>query len=214
MAIKHVIFDLDGTLVDSAPGILNSFRNALEGLGLQSDTPLTRHLIGPPLKDIVECLLPNAEVATRMCVIEDFKRHYDTLGVLDSVCFEGVENCLAQLRAAGLKLWLATNKRLAPTRSLMRQFKWEALFEKAYSLDSFNPPKSTKAEILQDLLQKHSIDCRDAVYIGDRKEDEEAARVCGLQFLMAGWGYDLSCREAVGLVSEPIALPKLIQQFD
>jgi len=212
MRIQHVIFDLDGTLVDSAPGILASLRVALESVGLAAAVPLERGLIGPPLTEIVQTLLPHADAETRTLAIEGFKTHYDSIGVLGSVPYDGIDECLDQLRSTGIQLWIATNKRRAPTSRLMHEFGWSSIFEGVYSLDSFCPPKMSKAELLEQVLQVRAIDRRGATYIGDRTEDEEAAAMCGLHFLKACWGYgNLSFAKSDAAV-DARQIPELIRK--
>ncbi len=213
MHSRHILFDLDGTLVDSAPGILQSFRVVLDGLGLDPAVPLDRGLIGPPLMDIVDRLLPAATTQAKQQVAEAFKNDYDLHGVLASVRFTGIDECLSKLHQDGASLWLATNKRQAPTRRLADAFGWGRLFNATYSLDSFTPAKRSKAELLQDIIERHNIDRGRAVYVGDRKEDEDAANACNLRFVMVAWGYDTGVPTLAPLATTPGALHNLIRQL-
>lgn len=213
MQTRHILFDLDGTLVDSAPGILQSFHVALDSLGLEPAVPLARGLIGPPLLEIVDRLLPKASGRTRRQVAEAFKQDYDLRGVLASERFDGIDNCLAQLNSEGASLWLATNKRQVPTLRLAYAFGWDRLFKGIYSLDSFTPAKPAKAQLLSAILERNQIGLDEAVYIGDRKEDEEAASACGLRFVMVAWGYGSGAPTRAPLATTPSALPGLIRQL-
>lgn len=189
MAITDVIFDLDGTLVDSAPGILLSLRAALESVGLESEVALDRDLVGPPLMEIIDRLIPSESTQVRRAVADAFAVHYDNLGVLESKPFPGIDQCLNDLRNVGLKLWLATNKRRKPTRFLLDRTGWADMFMGAYSLDSLDPPKKSKGALLDYMIAAHNLQKRTAVYVGDRIDDYHAASACGLSFIMAGWGY-------------------------
>jgi phosphoglycolate phosphatase len=213
MRVKNFIFDLDGTLVDSAPGILSSFRIALQQLNLKSAVPLDGSLIGPPLPRIVDQLVPNADALTKSNVIEAFKSHYDSEGVLDSTPFEGVYECLMRLHAAKFGIWIATNKRSAPTARLLHYLGWSSIFDAVYSLDSFTPALETKSQILGKILQVHTLGHDESVYVGDRPEDREAARECALPFIMVDWGYGGYAGGLSGELTGHVSLLKFIEQL-
>ena len=213
MQIRHILFDLDGTLVDSAPGILRSLEVALSDLGLEPAVPLHRDLIGPPLMDIVDHLLPVATIQSKLQVAEAFKRHYDRQGGMETVRFDGVDECLSQLNQDGMCLWLATNKRQLPTKRLVDAFGWKRLFNEIYSLDSFTPAKRNKTEMLYEIIGRNHIDRNKAIYIGDRQEDESAANTCGLRFVMVAWGYNNAAPTQAPLATAPLTLLNIIQQL-
>lgn len=187
--MKAVIFDLDGTLVDSAPGILASFAGAFSDYGVAPNRPLTPALIGPPLRETMAYLCDGDDPALLDRLTAAFKAHYDTEGYRQTRPFEGVDDMLSGLDNAGLGLYIATNKRALPTGLILRHLGWDGLFQQIYSLDSFTPALPHKTALLGRLLAAAGLSAADGVYVGDRVEDRDAAHANGLRFAWALWGF-------------------------
>lgn len=190
MKYKNIIFDLDGTLVDSAPAILSSIGAAFDEVGILPMKKLNQSMIGPPLTEIFEKLVEESQKQRISSLLNRFKCNYDDAGYKNTRVFDGVPNLLNALNDKGYMLHIVTNKRLAPTISLIEMFKWSSIFKSIHSLDSFTPPLLNKKYLIEEMLIEQSIDVNTACYIGDRNEDGEAAQVNGLDFIMIEWGYD------------------------
>ena len=190
MTFKAVIFDLDGTLVDSAPGILSSMRAALEAMGTIPALPLTNSLIGPPLTQTLQLLCPAADQQELQDLLFAFKQHYDADGYKSSLPFAGVNHMLEALHAAGLPKYIATNKRQIPTRKIVAERSWTEYFEAVYSPDSFLPAAKNKGDMLTHILGVHRLAPSEVVYVGDRADDAQAANQSGVHFLPVPWGYE------------------------
>lgn len=183
MTFNAVIFDLDGTLVDSAPGILSSMRAAMEALGAVPALPLTNRLIGPPLKQTLRLLGPAAQE-----LVFAFEQHYDAEGYKSALPFAGVNHMLANLTAAGGPQFIATNKRQIPTRKIVSELGWTKYFEAVYLPDSFLPAAKNKGDMLTHILRNHRLERSEVGYVGDRADDAQAANQAGVRFLSAPWG--------------------------
>lgn len=186
---SHVLFDLDGTLIDSAPAIVTSFRDAFARAGVTPVMSIDDSIIGPPLIETLELLSGSAEPDLIAALAEHFKASYDSTGLLQTAAYDGVDEMLRGLRAAGLSLSVATNKRILPTRLIIEHLGWSALFDHVYALDLFKPRLANKAEMIRRLLADKGIPLASAVYVGDRSEDGESADANALPFIATTWGY-------------------------
>lgn len=186
----EIIFDLDGTLIDSAPGILVGFAGAFSACGLAPKHPLTADIIGPPLMETLAKVAGTSDPAVLQPLAEAFKAHYDETGYRQTLVFSGVGEMLSELAAHDFKLHIATNKRILPTRRILNHLGWEEYFLGVYALDVFDPPLKSKAQMLQEILAQRELDPQHTFYIGDRREDAAAAEANAMPFLLAVWGYD------------------------
>lgn len=189
MPLRHIVFDLDGTLIDSAPAILGTFASILEHAGIEPVRPLTQDIIGPPLPEIVASLVPPAKAALVPALIATFKHRYDEHGYKETLPYPGVSIMLEALVKMNFSLFIATNKRIHPTRLIMDHMQWGGLFSGVYALDSFDPPFTEKAGLLRRLCGRFDWNASSAIYIGDRPEDAAAAEHADLPFMQAAWGY-------------------------
>lgn len=195
----HVIFDLDGTLIDSAPAILSGFRDAFAGLGLRPVVEIEDSVVGPPLTETLQLLSGSTDPELIARLAEQFKASYDSTGLLHTTAYDGVAPMLARLGKAGLSLSIATNKRIHPTRLILDHLGWRGHFEHIYALDLFQPRLANKAAMIARLLADHAIAPETAVYVGDRREDGESADANRLPFVATTWGYgSLTASELTG----------------
>ncbi len=186
---QHILFDLDGTLIDSAPAILASFREAFAQAGIAPACAIDDSIIGPPLTETLQHLAGSRDPALIARLAEAFKASYDTGGYQATSAYEGVGAMLAGLAAAGLTLSIATNKRIHPTRLILEHLGWRDHFAHVYALDLFPTRLPDKAAMIGRLLADQAIPRDAAIYIGDRSEDGESADANGLPFIAVTWGY-------------------------
>jgi phosphoglycolate phosphatase len=189
MKQKFLIFDLDGTLIDSAPSIIASMEAAFEKVGIKPIEPLTRELIGPPLNQIFTRLLGPNKAHILQSLTEEFKQQYDEIGCLDTRVFSGVPKMLEDLSLQSVRLYIATNKRIIPTRKIIKNLGWERFFFGIYSLDNCSPTLYNKSGLLHKICSDQKLNKKHSVYVGDRIEDAEAAKNNDIKFLTAAWGY-------------------------
>ena len=185
----HILFDLDGTLIDSAPAILASFREAFARTGVAPARAIDASVIGPPLVETLQLLSDSDDPALIAGLVEAFKASYDSEGYKATAAYAGIGELLAELAGAGLTLSIATNKRLHPTRLILEHLGWSGHFAHVYALDLFTPRLPDKAAMIARLLADQNITREQAIYIGDRSEDGESADANGLSFIAVTWGY-------------------------
>jgi phosphoglycolate phosphatase len=189
MPDKHIIFDLDGTLIDSSESILSALDSAFDRLDLQPIRSLTADIIGPPLLDTLSSLTNCADKIILERLASEFKSIYDNETYSNTKVFPGVYEMLNKLSALGYPMYIATNKRAIPTIKIISYLGWPGFFQNIFALDQFNPIFKNKAEMLERILLMLNISPHNAFYIGDRHEDALAAQSNKLPFIMASWGY-------------------------
>ncbi len=202
-AKQTIIFDLDGTLIDSAPAIIDSFDRALKFCQIEPIIPLTSNVIGPPLLETLALLSGTHDPQALEKLSTAFKKHYDTAGYLETTIFEGVDAMLKHLLSLGFQLFIATNKRLTPTIKIIEHLGWVNYFTAIYALDSFSPALNSKADMLSEIIARHKLNIQSTIYIGDRNEDGESSEINKLKFYLAQWGYQSTPSKAWKTVESP-----------
>lgn len=186
---KHIIFDLDGTLIDSAPSILESFTYAFSLLGVVPYRPITSDVVGPPLMQTLAALAGQDNYVLLQSLAEKFKEHYDTTAYKKAAVYPEVQALLEALHQTDVTLYIATNKRDLPTQKIMTYLNWTPLFKGVFALDTYTPALTSKSLMVAQILADYKIEPDHAIYIGDRYEDGLAADDNQLSFVMVTWGY-------------------------
>ena len=182
-----LIFDLDGTLTDSKPGIVGCLRKVIEERGMSHPGPLDR-FIGPPVEEWVKDLLPDATPDEHAALAREYRACYDREGWSNNAVFAGVREMLAQLRAGGFELYVCTSKHEHFAVRILEKFELAAFFTAIYG-DKLEYPSHAKADLLARILSERGLDCGAAWMIGDRSFDIEAAQANRIRSIGAGWGY-------------------------
>jgi phosphoglycolate phosphatase len=191
-----IIFDLDGTLIDSAPSILDALQKTLNYFSYESKKSLNSELIGPPLKKILQEVSGETDPEKLSLLIEFFKKIYDNETYTLSIAYRGVSELLQALVLDGKRLHIATNKRLVPTQKIAEFFSWERYFQTIYSIDKKTPAYLDKNHMLRSMVTDLSLNAKDCIYVGDSMEDGEAATLNAISFVYVNWGYGSLALEA------------------
>jgi len=183
----NLIFDLDGTLIDSHEGVVQSLKYALADSGIYSELSSSQIPIGPPLSELIHSITDCSDPSFIQPIVASFKNHYDSKGYTCSRLFEGVSDFLASLKAANFSLYIATNKRLLPTLKILKHLSIDMFFDDVYAVDSPGYFGS-KSQMLNSLIAHHNLHAN-TIYIGDRFDDFDAARENLIPFFYPHWGY-------------------------
>jgi phosphoglycolate phosphatase len=184
-----LLFDFDGTLIDSARSVLAGLGHALKSAGIAPKLPLDASIIGPPLKQTLARLAGTDEPALIDTMSAAFREHYDLEGYRDTDVYPGVPELLSGLHDAAIPLYIVTNKRIAPTRLILEHLGWLDWFTGVYALDALEPPAAHKPALVAHVLTKHALAQESTWMVGDSSEDRRSAELNGLRFFAANWGY-------------------------
>ena len=187
---SFVLFDLDGTLSDSAPGILTSLRYALAANGVEPlDAHTERTLLGPPFYDSLPPLIGADKVPA---VIAAYRRHYgDEGGMYDTKAFPGIPDVLDYLAGCDVTMAVATSKPEHYAGPIVDHLGFGRFFA-TIGGDDLQGTRRTKALVIGEVLRRlHVEPGDDVVMIGDREHDVHGAQAHGIRCIGAGWGYAL-----------------------
>lgn len=212
MSARTAIFDLDGTLIDSKPGITSCVQHALRALG--EPAPSADDLewtIGPPMIESLTKLV-GAERAPEAQRI--YRARYAETGLFDNRVYDGVADLLARLQADGYALYVATSKLQTFARKIVDHLGFDRFFRQVYGtgLDgSFLHKDALLAHVLADAR----IDAACAAMIGDRRHDVIGARANGLPAIGIRWGYgdpgELEAAGAAAFATRATDVPELLR---
>ncbi|MDT5017563.1 MAG: phosphoglycolate phosphatase [Mycobacterium sp.] len=181
-----VIFDLDGTLTDSAQGIVSSFRHALGSIGaVVPDGDLTSMVVGPPMHHtLAELGLGEHTDAA----IAAYRADYTARGWAMNRLFDGIPELLAELRAAGVRLAVATSKAEPTAQRILAHFGLDEHFE-VIAGANLDGSRAAKSDVVAHALAQLKPLPDRVLMVGDRSHDVEGAAEHGIDTVVVGWGY-------------------------
>jgi phosphoglycolate phosphatase len=191
MSIKedNLIFDLDGTLFDSAPEILDCLKKVFIANNLKiNNVEMNESIIGPPLEEIFKKLILRKDQWIIGKIKRDFIKLYDSDYCYRTKLYKGVRRTLETLKIKK-NLILITNKRFLPTEKMLKNSKIDKLFDFYLSVDPKDEQKKTKSILIGKTINDLNINPKDTVYIGDTESDLRASQDHNIKFIYAGWGY-------------------------
>src|SRR5579862_9187719 len=185
----HLLFDLDGTLTDSSPGIVRCINHAL--VALQREPVAERDvmtMIGAPLSDIFATLLGTTDPATIEAAIAAYRVRFNDVGIFENALFPGIAEALAEFRQLGHSLQIVTNKPSVSARRVIDHFDIARFFDAVHGPDLTNRA-CRKTDLVGEALRAVAGSADRAAMIGDRPEDILAARSHAIPGVAVGWGY-------------------------
>jgi phosphoglycolate phosphatase len=205
-SIAVVLFDLDGTIADSAPGILASLRATFAELGVAQLAPAEeRRLLGPPFRDSMPPIVGTDRVEE---AVTTYRRHYaDGGGMFDVAAYGGIPELLERLAARGYRLAVATSKAEAYAPRILEHLGLRHFFEVVCG-DDLAGGRGTKTAVVEEaLVRMGQPDPATVIMVGDRFHDVLGAGGHGIETLGAGWGYgapgELADAGAIAVLDRP-----------
>lgn len=188
-SVLSVLLDLDGTLVDSQPGIAASCLASLRALGHDPGEALDiKSVIGPPLEDILRALLERYGDDRIEEDVAAYRHHYGEIGILETSPYPGICCALQEMRRAGIRIYLATSKREIFARRILENLKFAPYFDGIYG--SMPGGKlDRKPELIAHVLSEQGIRASHSLMIGDRRHDIIGAHAVNMRGVGVLWGY-------------------------
>ncbi|MFZ3599397.1 HAD hydrolase-like protein [Streptomyces sp. BH104] len=209
-----LLLDLDGTLVDSAPGITRSVATALTAVGVPvPDSDTLRSFVGPPMHQTFREILgldePTAERALRL-----YRAEYAKTGALNSRVYDGIPDLLKVLAAAGLPMAIATSKVEDQAVRIAEHYGLAAHLV-AVCGTSDAAGRTSKQLVIRECLRRlrlRAVDISRPLMVGDRGYDVLSASAEGVPAIRVLWGYgtESESKGARGIASSPQGLAQLL----
>ena len=214
MRYDTILFDLDGTLTDSADGIINSIVHTLKHYGLPHDNRAAlRRFVGPPLPESFQRYCGFSPEKAKEAVA-GFREYFSEIGIFENTVYEGVSEMLSTLRKAGFTLAIATSKPEVFAERILSRFDLAKYFT-AVAGATMDEKRTNKAQVILYALEKlggreHSH----VLMVGDREHDILGAKAVGIDSLGVLYGYgdraELTAAGALLIAETPMDVCRII----
>ena len=212
---KICLFDLDGTITDSAPGIVNSVIYALEKFGIEeTDREKLLQFIGPPLTESFHRFYGFTEEESWKAV-EYYREYYAEKGIFECTVYEGLEDALKKIKESGRKILVATSKPEVYAKRIIEHFGLTKYFDYIAGME-LDGGRGTKAQVIEYALETCKIKNRDEILmIGDREHDVFGAESLGIDCVGVLYGFgsreELEKAGAKYVISRPEDLINILE---
>lgn len=214
MKIKNVIFDLDGTLLDTTEGVLESVKYTAGKLAYPI-LPLEELLkfIGPPIQQSFMAYY-GASQETAQKAADIFRTHYKTETLLRAVPYDGIYRLCDILKDKQIKMAVATYKREDYALTLLKHYHFDQYCSPMHGADHYNRLK--KEDIVRLCMEEMSSSAEDTVLIGDTLSDALAAERAGIPFIAVTYGFGFKDKKDsdeysnIGSAENPLQIADII----
>lgn len=185
---KTVLFDLDGTIINSEEGITNCIRYVLDYWGMEH--PAQEELlcfIGPPLREQFMKVFGWDYDKAEASVIK-FRERFDKIGLYECELYPGIQKLIEDLDAKGYRIALASSKHEDACGRILRHFRLESHFAGIFGATR-DGSISTKKQVLEVSMEKLQASQDETVLIGDTRFDVEGARLAGIDCIGVTYGF-------------------------
>lgn len=185
---KTVLFDLDGTIINSEEGITNCIRYVLDYWKMEQ--PPQKDLlqfIGPPLKEQFQIVYEFDEIKASVSDMK-FRERFDRKGIFECVLYPGIADTLRQLKMHGYRIMLASSKHEDACVRIIEHFHLIDCFDRIFGAAGLGKG-SSKESVLNNLFHETGINRADAVLIGDTKYDVFGAKAAGISCIGVAYGF-------------------------
>lgn len=181
-----VLFDVDGTLIHSSPGILQTMRYTFAKWGISVPESELKTFLGPPLRRTFSRYLSDEKQVEQ--AVDTYRAYYHRIGQYQCELFPDVLHMLQQLKNEGVVMCTATSKPVQVVQPMLRRLGLEPYFAMIGGA-SMDARLDTKQAVVQDVLCQPFMQGKRALMVGDRKDDVQGGIACGLPVAGILYGY-------------------------
>jgi len=216
MAITTVLFDLDGTLIDSSPGIRRCVDESLAHHGFPAITDEQfSSFIGPPLTTGFGFAASDDSLIESLITV--YRQHYGAGGMYEYAVYDGIPEVLTRLNDAGFRLAIATSKRTGFAKPVVDHAGLASQFEIVVGSER-DGPGAEKPVVMGSVFEQLAIAEPDSVVmIGDREHDGHGAAALGTHFIGVSWGFgdheELLAAGASQLADHPTEIDAIVSSI-
>lgn len=215
MNYKTAIFDLDGTITDSGPGIMNAIRYAVKKRGLPDvSEEVLRSFIGPPLKEQFRSVFGLSDDEGTI-MVATYREYYGEKGIFENRVYDGVPEVFQKLQEAGVRILMATSKPEKYAKQIAEHFGFAKYFDFIGGA-CMDGRRTDKHDVIEYVIDSCKVCRENTVMIGDRRHDMIGASKAGIRSIGALYGYgsrdELEKAGADMIAVTPDDISKLILQ--
>ena len=195
---ENFIFDLDGTIADTAHDIIDSLKEAFINAGCFSksiENKLNVSLIGPPIREIIKNINVDLDQEVIESIVANYRNIYDNNKYHHTVCYDGIADLLYCLKQNSKKLFIATNKPQKPSLRILEILGMKDYFSEIVCIDSITAV-SSKHKMVEYIITRWKLDTEKTIMIGDSESDITAAKKNSIKCIaiLSGYGKPESIR--------------------
>lgn len=215
--IDTIIFDLDGTILDTLGDLTDSVNYALKDCGMKERTlQEVRSFVGNGIRNLIDKSVPKGTAVEETDkVFAVFRNHYKDNCKIKTKPYEGINEMLKRLSECGYKMTIVSNKADNAVKELLKEFFYPAI-EKAYG-ERQGIPRKPEPQLVKLAIDEIGADPARTVYVGDSEVDYITAKNANLGLIMVSWGFrDRSMLESLGaeyIADNPAQLMEIIKKY-
>ncbi|MDL2310723.1 HAD hydrolase-like protein [Peptostreptococcaceae bacterium OttesenSCG-928-C18] len=215
MEKKYILFDLDGTIVDSGEGIKNSIKYSLKKFGIEEKgDEVLNNFIGPPLADsYMKYFNLNEQEADK--IVQIYREYYKDDGVYENKLYDGIVDVISELKLRGNNIFLATSKPLIFAKKVLEQHKLTSYFDFVAGATLDNKI-SEKKDVIKYIIDSNTLKASNAYMIGDTKFDIYGGKFFNFKTIGVTYGYgsyeELKEYKADFIVDSPKEILEILEE--
>ena len=186
---ENIIFDFDGTLVDSQADIKDSLKAAIYNIkGINIDNSSFK--IGPPLEEMIKTILISVSQDEMNKIVNSFRTTYNESRFNKTFCYSGIENLLITLKKTNKRIYIATNKPENLTKKIIKKLNID-FFDDICTVDKIEGVYLLKKEMISLLIKKNKLNRKTTLMIGDSASDVRSGTENDITTIGVGYGYEI-----------------------